>query len=154
MAQFPCFLSPLVNSLLLPFLTPLYLLGNPPSCDRICPPWSPVACKLNSPFPSPCPYTPNSKIPTPPGFLTSKYTFIRMASRTWLKRSSSIVMQLVPGAQNLKIPTKNWRVYTQFFLLNFSCLNQRSYFDVSYRQIQSDETVPLIRQTSVRGAIF
>jgi hypothetical protein len=60
--------NPLANSLLLPFLTPLYLLGNPPSCDRIRPPWSPVACKLNSPFPSPCPYTPSSKIPTPRGF--------------------------------------------------------------------------------------
>jgi hypothetical protein len=28
---------------------------------------SPVACKLNSPFPSPCPYTPSPKIPTPRG---------------------------------------------------------------------------------------
>ncbi len=45
---------------------PLYLLGNPPSCEKIRPPWSPVACKLNSLFPSPCPYTPHSKIPTPP----------------------------------------------------------------------------------------
>ncbi len=49
MAQSPCFLSPLANSLLLSFLTPLYLLGNPPSCDRISPPWSQVACKLTSP---------------------------------------------------------------------------------------------------------
>ncbi len=51
-----------------PLSSPLYLLGNPPSCDRIRPPWSPVACKLNSSFPSPCPYTPHSKIPTPRGF--------------------------------------------------------------------------------------
>jgi hypothetical protein len=43
------FLSPLANSLLLPSLTLLYLLGNPPSCDRIRPPWSQVACKLTSP---------------------------------------------------------------------------------------------------------
>ncbi len=89
MAHSPCFLSPLADSPLLPFPIPLYLLGNPPSCDRIRPPWSPIACKLNSPFPFPCSYTPNSKIPTPPGFLTSKYTFIRMASWTWLTRSST-----------------------------------------------------------------
>jgi hypothetical protein len=49
MAHSPCFLSPLADSLLLLFLTPLYLLGNPPSCDRIRPPWSQVACKLTSP---------------------------------------------------------------------------------------------------------
>jgi hypothetical protein len=30
--------------------SPLYLLVNPPSCDRIRPPWSQVACKLTSPF--------------------------------------------------------------------------------------------------------
>ncbi len=64
----PLLFSPLANSLLLPFLTPLYLLGNPYSCDRIRPPWSPIARKLNSPFPSPCPYTHNSKILTPRGF--------------------------------------------------------------------------------------
>jgi hypothetical protein len=33
-----------------PLSDPLYLLGNPPSCDRIRPPWSQVACKLTSPF--------------------------------------------------------------------------------------------------------
>ncbi len=36
-----------------PFAPPsnlLRLLGNSPSCDRICPPWSQVACKLTSPF--------------------------------------------------------------------------------------------------------
>jgi hypothetical protein len=50
MAQSPCFLSPLADSLLLPLFNPLYLLGNPPSCDRIRPPRSQVACKLTSPF--------------------------------------------------------------------------------------------------------
>jgi hypothetical protein len=65
MTYSPCFFLPLLIPLLLPFPVPLYLLGNPPSCDRICPPWSPIACKLNSPFPFPCSYTPNSKIPTP-----------------------------------------------------------------------------------------
>ncbi len=42
MAQSPCsFLA------LAPFSIPLYLLGNPPCCDRIRPPWSQVADKLS-----------------------------------------------------------------------------------------------------------
>ncbi len=48
-----------------PLSDPLYLLGNPPSCDRIRPPWSQVACKLTSPsqpFPQPLP-PPNSQNP-------------------------------------------------------------------------------------------
>ena len=64
-AHSPCFLSPLADSLLLPFLTPLYLLGNPPSCDRIRPPWSRVACKLTSPFQTLSPIPPPSKFPEP-----------------------------------------------------------------------------------------
>jgi hypothetical protein len=52
--------------LLIPFFassfSPLYLLGNPPSCDRIRPPWSQVACKLTSPFPQSLP-PPNSQNP-------------------------------------------------------------------------------------------
>ncbi len=58
MAQSPCFLSPPSN--------PLYLLGNPPSCDRIRPLWSQVACKLTSPFfLNPFPIPPPSKFPEP-----------------------------------------------------------------------------------------
>jgi hypothetical protein len=66
-------LSPLAGSLcspcspFSPFRSPS-LTWNPPSCDRIRPPWSPFACKLTSPFPFPCSYTPNSKILTPRGF--------------------------------------------------------------------------------------
>jgi hypothetical protein len=55
MAQSPCFLSPLADSLFAPPFSPLYLLGNPPSCDRIRSPRSQVACKLTSlsqPFPN------------------------------------------------------------------------------------------------------
>jgi hypothetical protein len=44
---------------------PLYLLGNPPSCDRIRPPWSQVACKLTSPFSTLSPIPPPSKFPEP-----------------------------------------------------------------------------------------
>jgi hypothetical protein len=82
------FASPFLHSLLLPIRFPL-LTWNPPCCDRIRPPRSQVARKLNSPFPSPCSYTPHSKIPTPPGFPRSKYTLIRTTSRIWLTRSST-----------------------------------------------------------------
>ncbi len=53
MAQSPCSFIPLADSPcwfpFAPFLNPLYLLGNPPCCDRIRPPWSQVTCKLTSP---------------------------------------------------------------------------------------------------------
>jgi hypothetical protein len=43
------FYLPLLNPFCSPFESPL-LTWNPPSCDRIRPPWSQVACKLTSPF--------------------------------------------------------------------------------------------------------
>ncbi len=74
---------------MLPIRFPL-LTWNPPCCDRICPPHSQVARKLNSQFPSPCSYTPSSQNPDPPGFPRSKYTLIRTTSRIWLTRSSTL----------------------------------------------------------------
>ncbi len=61
------FAFPSLNSLLLPICLP-FLTWNLPCCDRIRPPRSRVARKLIFPFPSPCSYTPHSKIPTPRGF--------------------------------------------------------------------------------------
>jgi hypothetical protein len=46
MAQSPCSCLPLLIPLA-PFSIPLYLLGNPSCCDRICPPWSQVADELS-----------------------------------------------------------------------------------------------------------
>ncbi len=50
---------------LAPLSNPLSLTWNPPSCDRICPPRSQVACKLTSPFSafSPTLPPPNSQNP-------------------------------------------------------------------------------------------
>jgi hypothetical protein len=66
--QSPCFVLPLLlHFSLLPIRLPL-LTWNPPCCDRIRPPRSQVARKRTFPFPSPCSYTPHSKIPTPQSF--------------------------------------------------------------------------------------
>jgi hypothetical protein len=73
---------PLASSPLAPLFSPLQLTWNPPCCDRIRPPRSQVACKLTPLFPSPGSYIPLPKIPTPPGFSRSKYTFIRTTLRT------------------------------------------------------------------------
>ncbi len=48
-----------------PLSNPLLLTWNPPSCDRIRPPRSQVACKLTSPVPTLSPNPPLSKFPEP-----------------------------------------------------------------------------------------
>jgi hypothetical protein len=56
---YPLAFSPLTNSPFSLFPNPFYLLGNPPCCDRIRPPWSQVACKPTSPsltLPTPSPF--------------------------------------------------------------------------------------------------
>ncbi len=61
MAHSPCFLPPIADPPLFSFL----LTWNPPSCDRIRPPRSRVACKLTSPVPTLSPNPPPSKFPEP-----------------------------------------------------------------------------------------
>ncbi len=62
MAHSPCFpYFPLLIPLA-PLSNPTLLTWNPPSCDRICPPQSQVACKLTPPIP-PCPQTLPLQIP-------------------------------------------------------------------------------------------
>jgi hypothetical protein len=85
MARPPCFLLPRSDSLFasLPFLftyleTLLDVIGS-------CPPWSQVARKLISPFPSP----PHSKIPTPWGFPELSMHLTKTTSRIWLPRSGT-----------------------------------------------------------------
>ncbi len=65
MAQSPCFLSPLADSLWLLFSDPLTYLETLLTVTGSCPPRSQVACKLTSPF-STLPHslpTPNSQYP-------------------------------------------------------------------------------------------
>jgi hypothetical protein len=69
-----------------PFVS-LYLLGTLLAVIGSSPPRSRVARKLISPFPSPYPYTPHSKIPTPWGLPDPNIHFIRTTSSTWLTRS-------------------------------------------------------------------
>jgi hypothetical protein len=65
---FPLLLSPLAGfplSPLRPLFNPLLLPWNPPSCDRIRPPQSQVACKLTSPVPTLSSNPPPSKFLEP-----------------------------------------------------------------------------------------
>jgi hypothetical protein len=71
MARSPCFYLPLLIPLCLPLCSPfgpLLLTWNPPSCDRIRPPRSQVACKLTplDPTLSPTLPLPNSQSPKHP----------------------------------------------------------------------------------------
>jgi hypothetical protein len=84
LSAFP-FLIPLWS----PFVSP-YLLGTLLAVIGSCPPRSQVARKLISPFPSPSPYTPLSKIPTPWGFPELNMHITKTTSQTWLTRSSTI----------------------------------------------------------------
>ncbi len=70
-----------------PLSDPLYLLGNPPSCDRICPPWSQVACKLTSPFSA---LSRPSPLQIPRTQVTKRLTMT--TSRTWLLLSGTIMI--------------------------------------------------------------
>ncbi len=75
-----------------PFVSP-YLLGTLLAVIGSCPPRSQVASKLISPFPSPSPYTPLSKIPTPWGFPELNMHITKTTSRTWLTRSSTLPLR-------------------------------------------------------------
>jgi hypothetical protein len=58
------FISPCRFPFIFPF-DPFLLTWNPPSCDRIRPPRSQVACKLTSSVPTLYPNPPPSKFPNP-----------------------------------------------------------------------------------------
>jgi hypothetical protein len=66
MAHSPCSFLPLLIPFLPPLSDPSLLTWNPPSCDRIHPPWSQVACKLTSHF-SPLAHIPLIPKSRPPG---------------------------------------------------------------------------------------
>ncbi len=92
--QCNCSAIPLLSAFpfLIPLLSPffsLYLLGTLLAVIGACPPRSQVARKLISPFPSPPPYTPHSKILTPWGFPELNMHITKTTSRSWLPRSST-----------------------------------------------------------------
>ncbi len=76
-----------------PPLVSLYLLGTLLAVIGSCPPRSQVARKLISPFLSPSPYTPLSKILTPWGFPELNMHITKTTSRNWLTRSSTVKTQ-------------------------------------------------------------
>jgi hypothetical protein len=84
-------LSPLADSpsspLCSPF-NPLLLTWNPPSCDRIRPPRSQVACKLTSPVPTLSPKPSPLQIPRTP------------ATRRPTKTTSGIIRRLPSGTRH------------------------------------------------------
>jgi hypothetical protein len=82
-AHSPCFFFPLADSPLFPLCSPfqpLVLTWNPPSCDRIRPPRSQVACKLTSPVPTLFPTLPppNSQNPNYPRLTKTTSGTIRL----------------------------------------------------------------------------
>ncbi len=81
---------PFSYSILLPFIS-LYLLGTLLAVIGSGPPRSQVARKLISPFLSPSPYTPHSKIPTPWGLPDPNIHITKTTSRNWLTRSSTVL---------------------------------------------------------------
>ncbi len=63
MAQSPCFLLPLADSPLLPFLFPSTYLETLLAVIGCHPPWPQVTRKLTSPFSTPSPFPPHFKFP-------------------------------------------------------------------------------------------
>ncbi len=79
MAQSPCFYFPLP----FPFAS-LYLLGTLLAVIGSRPPWSQVACKLISPFPSP-PHSLPTQNPGPLGFAQPNVRLTKTTSQNWLQ---------------------------------------------------------------------
>ncbi len=90
LADYPCSLYFLFN--------PLLLTWNPPSCDRIRPPRSQVACKLTPPCPT---LSPNSPLPNSQNKITQRLT--RTTSR-WIRHLLSGTVTTVCPSRNYIIP--------------------------------------------------
>ncbi len=126
MAHSPCFLLPLAASflltlsvpLLLPCCSPFDLLSltwNPPSCDRIRPPRSQVACKL-TPFDPPSPQPSPLQIPGTPN--TPRLT----------KTTSGTARHLLSGTVNyVSTVSSHLKVHLhEIFLFQFFALNKHT----------------------------
>ncbi len=113
---FPLLLSPLASFSLFPFVSlyaPFLLTWNPPSCDRICPPWSQVVCKLTLPVPpltQPSPF----QIPRTP-------TDQRLTETT-----SGIIRRLLSGTLTLSVPLGAQSGHRRDRELCFFCFFDRS----------------------------
>jgi hypothetical protein len=125
MAHSPCFAVLPLLPLLIPLFSlsnPLSLTWNPPSCDRIRPPRSQVACKLTSPSqPSPQP----SPLQIPITQITLRLTkttlrrIRRLLSRTvcmaWLGCCRDMKPENVlvgrASQHKVKIPTENSQIF-------------------------------------------
>ncbi len=93
---FPLLLSPLafISPCRFPFVSPLLpslLTWNPPSCDRIRPPRSQVACKLTYPVPTP--------LPKPSPLQISRTPTAQRLTKT----TSGIIRRLLSGTCNVLV---------------------------------------------------
>ncbi len=95
-----------------PPLNPLYLLGNPPGCDRIRPPWSQVACKLTSPFSTLSPIPPPLQIPRTQ--VTKRLTMTTLRIRLLLSG------QQAPACQASSQPLLSNSRYQTPFIITFA----------------------------------
>ncbi len=103
MAHSPCFFPCLPFA---PLSTPLLLTWNPPSCDRIRPPRSQVACKLTSLAPT-LPQTlppPNSQNPNYP-------------APHYCKTTSGTIRRLLSGTISTVIMIQQWKFFKIFLFI-------------------------------------
>ncbi len=110
MAHSPCFYLPLLIPLCLPLCSLLdspLLTWNPPSCDRIRPPRSQVACKLTSPDPTLSPPSPFQIPRTPDTPRLTKTT--SGTTRHLLSGTNTTAASLLPQSDDWLPAISHWQ---------------------------------------------